>query len=183
MPAVGFALVAVSSVLLLIWMVQQYRREGNARRLALQLVGLALYGGVIFYFFGTPRDLVPLSSKGPGELASENAKFLAQATALYAFTVFGMAAEWFYSWFDKPKNKRRKPDVGGALKPFFISPILLVPTLGAFQGANIDLLHLGVPSMMILLGAFEKGFLWRHYFAKTADEAKKGDGKNEDGAK
>jgi hypothetical protein len=52
------------------------------------------------------------------------------------------------------------------VKPLFVSPLILIPTVAAFQNAKIDLTKLGFAWLMILLTAFEKGFLWRHYLKK-----------------
>ena len=64
-------------------------------------------------------------------------------------------------------------DWGGTLKPLFVSPIVLIPTIAAFQQANIDLMKLDFPRLMILLTAFEKGYLWRSYLTKRKNEFEK----------
>ena len=79
----------------------------------------------------------------------------------------GMLAEAAYSWLDKtPAQRRKARDWLGMLKPLCVSPLILIPTVGSFQSANIDLARLGLPWVMILLTAFEKGFLWRFYLKK-----------------
>jgi hypothetical protein len=164
-PIFGYAVVLISGLLLALLSVQQYRERGAGTQLVLQLAGIAAYLAGILYFFGLPGTLV---AKGP----DQDQRFLAAVAVLYVFVLLGMVAQSFYSWFDKsPAQRRGKFDWGPTIKPILISPIVLIPTVAGFQNANIDLTRLGFPWLMILLTAFEKGFLWRHYLAKTTAEA------------
>jgi hypothetical protein len=161
MPLVGYALVAISSLALVLFAVLQYRQDHQSGKLIVQVAALGLVLSAVVYFLRLPSQVIP---KGP----NENQDFLVAVAAIYVSIVLGMLAEGFYNWLDKPKPKRRgKLDWGVTLKPLFVSPILLIPTIAAFQNANIDLMKLDFPRLMILLTAFEKGFLWRHYLAKN----------------
>jgi hypothetical protein len=165
MPLIGYILTVISGVAVIVFAALQYQRDSRPGKLITQIAAVVLILSAVVYFLGLPGKLIP---KGP----EENQKFLAAIAAIYVSIVLGMLAESFYKWFGKPKAKRRRKfDWGPTIQPLFVSPILLIPTIGAFQNANIDLMNLGFPSLMILLTAFEKGFLWRHYLAKSAEAA------------
>lgn len=169
MPLIGYVLTLTSGLAVVLFAVVQYRRDLRLTKLIVQIAAVALIFAAVVYFLGLPGDIV---AKGP----AEDQQFLVAVSAIYVFIVLGMLAEGFYNWLDKPKAKRRRQfDWGATLKPIFVSPILLIPTMAAFQNAHIDLMKLDFPRLMILLTAFEKGFLWRHYLAKTTGVAKTAD--------
>ena len=165
MPAIGYILTLISGLAVILFAVIQYRKDSRPGKLIAQIAAVSLIFAAVVYFLGLPGKII---AKGP----EENQKFLAAIAAIYLSIVLGMLAESFYKWFGQSKARRRRQfDWGATIQPLFVSPILLIPTIGAFQNANIDLMNLGFPSLMILLTAFEKGFLWRHYLSKSTDAA------------
>ncbi|MDZ7290105.1 MAG: hypothetical protein ONB44_01635 [candidate division KSB1 bacterium] len=83
---------------------------------------------------------------------------------LYVCMLLGMAAQYAYTRFEKPKQQRPQFDFGLFVAPIFTSPIVFIPLLAALQNANIDLAQLTVPKMMVFFVAFENGFFWKEYF-------------------
>ena len=165
MPLFGYVLTVISGLAVIVFAVVQYRKDSRPARLIAQIAAVVLIFAAVVHYLGLPGTLI---SKG----SEDNQKFLAAITAIYVSIVLGMLAESFYKWFGEPKSKRRRNfDWGATIQPLFISPILLIPTIAAFQNANIDVMNLGFPSLMILLTAFEKGFLWRHYLTKSTEAA------------
>ena len=166
MPQIGYVLVLVSGLAIMIFAALQFRRDRRWPKLLLQCAVVAFIFAAIVHFFSWPNQVI---SKGP----EDDQTFLAAVIAIYLCSVFGMLAEAFYNYLDKSKTERKGSfDWGATLKPLFVSPILLIPTIGAFQNANIDLMKLDFPRLMILLTAFEKGFLWRHYLVKRTEAVK-----------
>jgi hypothetical protein len=164
-PVLGYAVALVSSLLLAIHAIMQYREQKVFSKLLIQLACITVYVVGILYFFGPRREL---AAKG----GDEDQRFMAAVIVLYGCVLFGMVAESLYFWFGRtPAQRRAKFDWGTIIKPLVISPIVLIPTVAAFQNANVDLTKLGFPWLMIMLTAFEKGFLWKHIFAKTTAEA------------
>lgn len=90
---------------------------------------------------------------------------------LYISMVLGMAAQYFYFHFEKDKIVRSEFDFGSFIAPFFLSPIVFLPLLAAFQDANIDLSTSVTPRLMAFIVAFENGFFWRFYFDKRREKA------------
>jgi hypothetical protein len=159
-PPLGYAIVLTSAILLAILAIMQYYERRVLSRLLIQLATITAFVVGVLYYFGQRKGLAP---KG----GNEDHQFLVAVTVLYACVLFGMVAESLYFWFGKtPAQRRTKFDWGTIVKPVVISPIVLIPTVAAFQNANIDLTKLGFPWLMIMLTAFEKGFLWKRIFAK-----------------
>ena len=78
---------------------------------------------------------------------------------LYVIMVLGMLASYAFQHFSKQKAGRKEWDIGLFLAPVFISPVIFIPLLTAFQQAGSD-----SPRMMMFLVAFQNGFLWKEYF-------------------
>ena len=78
---------------------------------------------------------------------------------LYVIMVFGMLASYAFQHFSKEKAERKEWDFGLFLAPVFVSPVIFIPLLTAFQQAGSD-----SPRMMMFLVAFQNGFLWKEYF-------------------
>lgn len=164
MPLWAYAIVLASALLLAVLAIKQYGEQKALSRFLIQLVCITVYIVGILYIFGPRKE--PVAKGG-----DEDQRFVAAVVALYVCVIFGMVAESLYFWFDKtPKQRRAEFDWGTIIKPLLVSPIVLIPTVAAFQNANVDLTKLGFPWLMIMLTAFEKGFLWKHIFAKTAAE-------------
>lgn len=165
MPLLGYAVVLLSSLLLAIFAFRQYRSTGALSRFLIQLICILAYAAGVVYVFGS--NAAP-AAKG----ASEVQGFTVAVILLYICVLFGMVAESLYSWFGKtPARRRSKFDWGTMIRPILISPLILIPTVAAFQNANIDLTKLGYPWLLTMLTAFEKGFLWKRFMAKTGGDA------------
>lgn len=171
MPVLGYLVVIVSALFLAFLAIRNRKENRAPTKLGIQLLCITLYFVVLVHFFGLRGSLV---AKG----ADESNRFWVAIASLYVLTTLGIVAESLYSRLDdsrldKARSRRqRKTEWGSTIKPILISPMLLIPTVAAFQNANIDLTRLGFPWLMIMLTAFEKGFLWRSYLAKTAATAK-----------
>ncbi|MCC9168641.1 hypothetical protein [Pontibacter harenae] len=89
---------------------------------------------------------------------------------LYISMILGMTAQYFYYHFEMAKNQRKKFDFGTFIAPFFLSPIVFLPLLAAFQDADVDLSRSVSPRFMTFIVAFENGFFWRYYFDKRKEK-------------
>ena len=78
---------------------------------------------------------------------------------LYLFMVVGMLASYAFQHFSKEKAERKEWDFGLFLAPVFVSPVIFIPLLTAFEQADSN-----SPRMMMFLVAFQNGFLWKEYF-------------------
>ena len=56
----------------------------------------------------------------------------------------------------------------------FAAPIILIPLLAAFQGADIDLAKLTTPRIMMFCVAFQNGFFWKEFFDRKQKEVEVG---------
>jgi len=169
MPPGGFVLVGLLGLVLAVLAIVHYTRRRSTGLLVLELVCIVSYFVVIVHFFGLPGT-IPFFPKGTNSSQQQDpVRFWLAVGMLFVFIVLGMLAEGMYSWLDKTAAQRRRGfDVASMIKPLFVAPLLLIPTVAAFQNANIDLQSLGFPWLMILLTAFEKGLLWRHFMARRA---------------
>ncbi len=78
---------------------------------------------------------------------------------LYVIMVLGMLASYAFQHFSKEMAERKEWDFGLFVAPVFVSPVIFIPLLTAFQQAGSD-----SPRMMMFLVAFQNGFLWKEYF-------------------
>lgn len=92
---------------------------------------------------------------------------------LYAFMLLGMASNYLYGRFETTKSTRPPFDAGNFVAPIFVSPIVFIPLLGAFQNTYVDLTNLTVPKLMIFLVTFENGFFWKEFFDNRQRKKKK----------
>ncbi|MCH8955994.1 hypothetical protein IIA28_11865 [candidate division KSB1 bacterium] len=84
---------------------------------------------------------------------------------LYLLMVLGMLASYAFQHFSKEKMERKEWDIGLFLAPVFVSPVIFIPLLTAFQQAAATQQAGGdSPRMMMFLVAFQNGFLWKEYF-------------------
>ncbi len=84
---------------------------------------------------------------------------------LYVIMVLGMLASYAFQHFSKEKAGRKEWDFGLFLAPVFVSPVIFIPLLTAFQQAAATQQAGGdSPRMMMFLVAFQNGFLWKEYF-------------------
>jgi hypothetical protein len=164
MPTAGYILIGVFGLLLAVMAAVQFARCHKWIQLAIVLLCIGSYFAVVVYYLGLPtRTWI---GKGP----EDNTRFWAAVAILMICILVGMMAEAAYAWLDyTPEKRRRAFDWPGMIKPIFVSPLILIPTVAAFQNAQIDLTSLGFPWLMIMLTAFEKGFLWRHYLKKRVN--------------
>ena len=142
-------LAAVGLVLL------RVRREPRA---SLYLLGILLLFGLIpISLFDFPTSS-GLASRG------ETENDLPFIFAMYFFLLLGMLAQFGYTRFSQPKRRRRKFDLGLFLAPLFTSPIIFIPLYAAVSAAEADPNTPGSARIMLLLVAFENGFLWKLIF-------------------
>jgi hypothetical protein len=167
MPSLATLTVAVSAILLLLGIIWGQYRSPNWLKLILHLIALALYLLLLRFLFGFPA-LDTGYSKG-----ASDGGFLALALAMYVCMLAGMAAEYVYHYFDAPRSKPRKFEIGTFVKPFLVSPLVFMPLAGSLQSANLDLSHFDAPRLMVFLVAFENGFLWRGYFSRKLAESQR----------
>lgn len=97
-----------------------------------------------------------LSTAPVGKGKSDELYFI---IVLYLFMVLGMLASYAYRHFSRVKAERKHWDFGLFIAPVFVSPIIFIPLLTAFQQVDSD-----SPRMMMFLVSFQNGFLWKEYF-------------------
>ena len=148
----------ISLLVLLLLACYRYTQTKNMRAFLLQTAVLVLYVAFLHALFDFPFDVLVASRAGE---ASEN---IYTMIALYACMLLGMFAQYGYTRFSQPQRKRKKIDRGLFLAPFFLSPIIFSPLLGALQNAEIDLNRLDALRLMTFIVAFEHGFFWKVYF-------------------
>lgn len=170
MPTGAYYLILALSTVAVFFAVLRYRAQGGPIQLGLSLFCIAAYLALVIRFLRPPTALENKGTEG-------GPRFWATIAAILVCIIVGMLFEALYSWLGKTPAQRKKAfDWPGLIKPLCVSPLILIPTVGAFQNANIDLSTLGFAWVMILLTAFEKGFLWRHYM-KRRDGDIRGDGR------
>lgn len=130
-----------------------------------QLVILGATFGFLYVFFYSSETPV---ARGENELN------IYSVIVLYGFMLLGMLAHYAYHRFSRPSRHRKKFDFGLFIAPVFTSPIIFLPLLSAMQNANIDLMHLTTPKLMVFLVAFENGFFWKEYFDNRRQLKEKG---------
>ncbi len=158
----GHAAFWLSLIGLLVLALSSYAKNKNIRHLVLYVALLAACGGTYALLFQSePR----VQSKGPH---SSEVRLVA---ILYAFMLAGIISNSCYSFLMKAQHNRRF-DLGKFLAPIFISPIVFIPLLAAFQSTDIDLANLTLPKYMVFFVAFENGFLWKQVFEKRGAEQK-----------
>ena len=92
-----------------------------------------------------------------GEPGTEPAAFF--VAIMYGAMLLGMLASYAYKRFSHPETERPDWDWGLFLAPVFVSPIIFIPLYTMIQeSAN------GSLNSMLLLIAFQNGFLWKEYF-------------------
>jgi len=141
----------------------KYRAAGN---FILQLIAICFFAGLLYFFFWSHQPPTP---KGDG------IKDIVFALVLYFFMLLGMAAQYLFSLFEKPKGKRLAEfDWGLFVAPVFASPIVFLPLLAALQNVDIELDKVTLPRLMVFLVAFENGFFWKEYFDNRREAKKEG---------
>ena len=158
MPLIMTVIVAVSSLLLVLWTAWQFRSSGRRVQAILAIVVLVFYIALLHFAFGFP-SLPSDFAKGP------EADVRPLVLALFVFMLLGMGADYLYHYLDA-KPEERKFDWGSLVKPFLVSPLVFVPLAASLQAAKVDLSSFNIPLLMLYLVAFENGFLWRGYFAR-----------------
>lgn len=158
-------IVAVSILGLIAVSAVQARKTGSWRQFWLTLAALAIFSGILYGLFGFPF---------PEEIVAKGTNDLALAAALFICMTAGMFAQYLYRHFERPKRHRRTWDWGLFFAPIFASPIVLIPLLAAFQGADIDLSKLTAPRIMMFCVAFQNGFFWKEFFDRKQKEEEAG---------
>ena len=167
LPTGGFVIVVIFSIVLAAFAIVSCVRRAKLGQLVIIVCSAAAYLCALVHFLGLPAELGGPSFHGKG--SEDNTRFYASVAVLMVCIIVGMIAEFFHSWLDGSRGKRPPIDwLGGVIKPILVSPLVLMPTLAAFQNAQIDLTALGFPWLMMMLTAFEKGFLWRHFMKKSS---------------
>ncbi len=141
------------------------RKTGEWRPFLLGIGALAVFVILLNRLFGFPIP-EPVVAKGSNDLVL--------AGALFICMVAGMFGQYLYRHFERPMRFRRKWDWGLFLAPVFASPIVLMPLLAAFQGADIDLAALTAPRLMMFCVAFQNGFFWKEFFDRKRKEEEAG---------
>jgi ABC-type multidrug transport system permease subunit len=140
-----------------------YRKSRAIGRLVFWIAALTLCGVTYFYVFQIRSGVL---AKG------EQKNDAAFVVILFICMLLGMACQYFYTLFMKPKQKRGAFDLGSFLAPVFASPLVFIPLLGAFQSSDIDLTSLTLPKFMVFFVAFENGFFWKEVVDNRRKEQK-----------
>ena len=129
-----------------------FGKSRNFGRFTLWTALLAACGAIYFFLFQTGPHL-----SGKGEQPNQ----LGFLIVLYVCMLVGMAFNYLFTLFLKPKENREAFDLGAFLVPMLASPLVFIPLLGAFQNAPVDLTNLTLPKYMIFFVAFQNGFFWK----------------------
>ena len=159
-------LLSISIVGLILVSALWARNTGEWRPFGIGAGALALFILLLNQLFGFPFPETVVSKGAPNDLVL--------AGALFIFMLAGMFAQYLYRHFERPKRYRRKWDWGLFFAPMFAAPIILIPLLAAFQGADIDLAKLTTPRIMMFCVAFQNGFFWKEFFDRKQKEVEVG---------
>ena len=131
---------------------------------AVVLGGCFIFVASLFTFDAAPPEpgFIPKGEDDP----PTNMIFIA---LMYLAMLLGMLASYAYKRLSQPETGRPPWDWGLFLAPVFVSPIIFIPLYTMLQD-NPD----GASNMMLLLIAFQNGFLWKEYF----DQKKKTGGEH-----
>lgn len=151
------AIIVISMIGLLIISIYRFIKFKNARSFVIQVVLLGLASYLLYALFYTPNAPTPKGEE-------DNNIYL--IVWLFIFMLLGMLGNYLYGYFSKPQKERKKIkfDFGLFIAPVFVSPIIFIPLLVAFQEGNISLQGSMTAKIMFFLVAFQNGFLWKEYF-------------------
>ena len=80
---------------------------------------------------------------------------------LYISMIFGMFCQFWYKKYSLPKKERKKLDYATFIRPIFISPLIFMPIMSAFNNIKLDLSNITNGNIMTLFIAFQNGFFWK----------------------
>jgi CDP-diglyceride synthetase len=144
----------ISLLVLLVIAILQYHNYKDLRRFMLNLVLVTLALGVGLFLLRS-RALTP-----KGQTMSSS-----YVAYLYASMLLGMVANYCYRHFSNSAPKRAKRfEFGPFIAPVFISPIVFLPLITAFQDAELDFTKFPVAPITLLIVAFQNGFFWKDFF-------------------
>jgi Ca2+/Na+ antiporter len=144
-----------------------FLKKGNRVQFIISLVFLVAAAVVLYFLFFSSSAIEPKGNSG------NDIYFI---IILYFCMVLGMLAERGYAHYTTPgnKRKRRKFDIGPILMPLFTSPIIFIPLYAALQNADVDIMKLTAPRLMVFFVAFENGFFWKGYLEKRREDVRAG---------
>lgn len=119
----------------------------------LAVTGIAF---VLVYYYFYRIEIPAARGEGNGDIYV--------VIVLYLCMLLGMVSHSLYARLEQPKKKRPHFDFGLFIAPVFASPIVFIPLISALQNADVDLMKLTTPKLMIFFLAFENGFFWKEYF-------------------
>ena len=146
---------SVSLAGLLAISIYKFLKSKNRRIFIVHILVIMSCFWFLYQFFYTPETVTARSG---------SANEVYWVIVLYLFMLLGMLAQFLYTRFEKPQEKRQKFDLGLFVAPVFASPIIFIPLLAALQNANIDFKELTAAKLMVFFVAFENGFFWKEYF-------------------
>src|SRR5215469_11942708 len=150
MPLAATIAICVCLGVLTVLLALQARKTGEWRAFYFEFAALVVFVFFLRILFGFPALPERISGKGgAGELML--------AAFLGICMVLGMLAQFLYRHFEQPQGRRPRWDWGMFIAPLFASPIVFIPLLVAFDGANIDLNNLTAARSVIFFVAFQNG--------------------------
>jgi hypothetical protein len=153
------------SLLILLGFTASERRSSSFRALLLTGIAAAGYLALLRYVFGFP-------SPPAGLAMGAEEPFWPLTLAMYMSMLLGMAAQVLHDHVDsKPDSKDFSART--LIKPLLVSPLVFMPLAASLQNSNANLPAFDRASLMLLLVAFENGFLWRGYYTRKMSTAKK----------
>ncbi len=165
MENVSQALFFISIFCSIILSIYYFYRNKNSKIFIFILGVLSLSSLLYYYFFNNSNSIIARGNN------SNEVYFI---VILYSFMLLGMMSHYFYTVFTIPKSKRNKFDFGLFIAPIFVSPIVFIPLLAAFQNTDIDLANLTLPKFMVFFVSFENGFFWREIFENRQRKIRNG---------
>lgn len=144
-PIVNIVLV-FSIIVLIILIIIGFFRKKQWKQSIIELLVLMVIIFLLNFSTGFPRATTSFGSFTP----------LWIIILLLFFVLMGMVANYFF-------HIKKKFDWFSLVKPFFISPIVLMPILGSINFNDLELIQIIALSFL----AFQNGFFWKEIFNKV----------------
>ena len=162
MSTLMISLIGISLVGLLAISVYRFIAYRNLRSFIFQLLALGIIAALLYKFFYV--SAIPKADDSDISLVIR----------AYAVMIFGMLSKHLYSYCAKPEEERPPFDFGLFVAPIFLSPIIFLPLVLAFQDAQV---LTNKSQVGIFIVAFQNGFFWKEYF-DNLQKQKKQSGEN-----
>ena len=154
MSLTSTAVLSVCFMALIVISIYTFLRERNPTGLAVHLILIGSLAMLLNHLFGFPGHLVSRASDD-----QETHRLI----VLFLAVLSGMIAQHAYCYLEQPRARRKNLRPAVLLAPLFLSPIVFIPVLVAFQNAGVDYEVSVSARLMLFLVAFENGFFWKEF--------------------